>query len=42
MILHMVDGEKIEISGNIVRGDLALKVRSGQVKAIDVYLPPSS
>ena len=42
MILHMVDGENIEISGNIVRGDLALKVRSGQVKAIDVYLPPSS
>jgi len=41
MILHMVEG-KIEIRGNIVRGDLALKVRSGQVKAIDAYLPSSS
>ncbi|MCD6196230.1 MAG: cellobiose phosphorylase [Staphylothermus sp.] len=39
IILHLRDGESIEVNGNTIRGELALMVRNGEVKAIDVYLP---
>ncbi|MGB9827413.1 MAG: cellobiose phosphorylase, partial [Thermosphaera sp.] len=39
--LHLENGERVEIPGCKVRGNLALKIRNGEVTAIDVYLPDS-
>ena len=39
IVLHLKDGKSVEVNENMVRGELALMVRNGEVKAIDVYLP---
>lgn len=39
--LYLKSGERVEIKGCKVRGDLVLKIRNGEVVAIDVYLPDS-
>ncbi|ACS89386.1 hypothetical protein [Thermococcus sibiricus] len=38
-VLHLKDGKSVEVKGNALKGELALMVREGKVKDIDVYLP---
>ncbi|MBZ4663884.1 MAG: hypothetical protein JG776_1599 [Caloramator sp.] len=38
IVLYLIDGGKVEILGNIIEEEYAIKVREGKVNKIDVYL----
>ncbi|SKA77558.1 hypothetical protein SAMN05443428_10238 [Caloramator quimbayensis] len=38
IVLYLLDGSKVEISGNVIEEEYAIKVREGKVSKIDIYM----
>ncbi|MCX7695439.1 MAG: cellobiose phosphorylase [Caloramator sp.] len=38
IVLYLLDGSRVEVSGNVIEEEYAIKVREGKVNKIDVYL----
>lgn len=39
IIVYLRNNEKIEVKGNKIRGELALKIRNGEATSIEIHLP---